>query len=73
MWSQNAERDAVPIASDGERQMPDARGKSPGAPRQNTNALKHGRYRAESIALRRKVAALLRSMRGLIKECDGRK
>ena len=40
-------------------------GKSPGAPRGNKNALKHGLYTADSIADRRKIAALIRSMKGL--------
>ena len=35
-----------------------------GAPRGNQNALKHGRYSAETIAQRREVAALLRACRG---------
>jgi hypothetical protein len=35
-------------------------GMSPGAPRGNKNALKHGRYAAETIALRREVAELIR-------------
>jgi glucans biosynthesis protein len=30
-----------------------------GAPRGNQNALKHGRYTAEAIAWRRKLAALI--------------
>ena len=37
-------------------------GKSPGAPRGNKNAYKHGRYTAEAIANRREIAALLRVM-----------
>ena len=35
---------------------------SPGAPKGNRNALKHGLYSAEIIARRRKVAALLRGV-----------
>ena len=38
-------------------------GASPGAPKGNRNALKHGRYTAEAIAERREVAALIRAMR----------
>lgn len=30
LWGTDAERDAVPIARDGERPLPDARGKVPG-------------------------------------------
>ena len=46
-------------------------GKSPGAPIGNTNARKHGRYSAQAIAERRKLSALIRSMRGLVEEVDG--
>ena len=35
-------------------------GMSPGAPRGNRNALKHGRYTAEAIECRREISALLR-------------
>ena len=40
-------------------------GPSPGAPKGNRNALKHGRYTAEAIEQRREVASLLRAMRAL--------
>ncbi len=40
-------------------------GLSPGAPKGNRNALKHGRYTAEAVAGRREVAALIRAMRAL--------
>ena len=40
-------------------------GPSPGAPKGNKNALKHGRYSAEAVAQRRELAALLRTMRAL--------
>ena len=40
-------------------------GTSPGAPKGNDNALKHGRYTAEAITNRREVALLLRGMRAL--------
>ncbi len=46
-------------------------GKSPGAPKGNRNALKHGRYTAEAIAERRELAALLRAMKGLVEQVDG--
>ena len=46
-------------------------GKSPGAPRGNSHAYKHGRYTAEAIAERRRIATLLRSMRRLMEEVDG--
>jgi uncharacterized protein YjcR len=41
-------------------------GPSPGAPKGNKNALKHGRYTAYAIARRREIAALLRAMRALV-------
>jgi hypothetical protein len=40
-------------------------GKSPGAPRGNRNAFKHGRYSAEAIATRREIATLVRAMKAL--------
>ena len=40
-------------------------GPSPGAPKGNRNAFKHGRYSGEAVARRREVAALVRSMRAL--------
>ena len=41
-------------------------GTSPGAPKGNKNALKHGRYTAEAIARRREIAELIRTARSLI-------
>ena len=38
-------------------------GTSPGAPKGNKNALKHGRYTAEAIARRREIAELIRTAR----------
>jgi uncharacterized protein YjcR len=38
-------------------------GMSPGAPKGNKNALKHGRYTAEAIAYRRSIAELIRTAR----------
>ena len=46
-------------------------GKAPGAAKGNSNALKHGRYTTDAIAERRVLAALIRSMRGVIEEVDG--
>jgi hypothetical protein len=40
-------------------------GMSPGAPKGNRNAFKHGRYTAGAIASRREIATLLRTMRVL--------
>ena len=45
-------------------------GPSPGAPKGNTNALKHGCYTAKAIARRQNVTALLRVMKDLVKEVD---
>ena len=38
-------------------------GASPGAPKGNQNALKHGRYTAEAIARRRSISQLVAAMR----------
>jgi hypothetical protein len=43
-------------------------GMSPGAPKGNKNAFKHGHYTAEAIATRREIANLLRDARALVKE-----
>jgi hypothetical protein len=43
-------------------------GKSPGAPRGNQNAFRHGRYSAEAISRRRSIAALLRNIRALARD-----
>jgi hypothetical protein len=43
-------------------------GMSPGAPKGNTNAFKHGHYTAEAIASRREIAKLLRDARALVKQ-----
>src|SRR5262245_40002500 len=40
-------------------------GMSPGAPKGNKNAFKHGRYTAEAIARRREISGLLRAMKAL--------
>jgi uncharacterized protein YjcR len=40
-------------------------GTSPGAPKGNKNAFKHGRYSAEENANRREITALLQTMRAL--------
>jgi uncharacterized protein YjcR len=40
-------------------------GASPGAPRGNRNARKHGRYSATAVVERRQIGALLREMRRL--------
>ena len=46
-------------------------GLSPGAPKGNSRALRHGRYTAEAVAERRQFAALLRDMRGLVEQVEG--
>jgi len=45
-------------------------GQSPGAPRGNSNALKHGRYSAEAIARRQEISSLIRAMRALAIEVE---
>jgi hypothetical protein len=40
-------------------------GLSPGAPKGNRNAVKHGRSTAQALARRRDIAALIRRMRAL--------
>jgi len=40
-------------------------GLSPGAPKGNQRAYKHGRYSAEAIARRRELSALIRAARAL--------
>jgi hypothetical protein len=40
-------------------------GMSPGAPKGNKHALKHGRYTAEAISRRRELRDLLRAMKAL--------
>jgi putative ABC transport system substrate-binding protein len=41
---------------------------SPGAPKGNKNAFKHGHYTAEAIATRREIAKLLRDARALVQQ-----
>ena len=43
-------------------------GTSPGAPKGNRNAWKHGRYSAEAIAERRRFRALLRELKEGLEE-----
>ena len=45
-------------------------GLSPGAPKGNKNALRHGRYTADAIANRREVAALIRALKRLAADVD---
>jgi uncharacterized protein YjcR len=45
-------------------------GTSPGAPKGNKNAWKHGRYTAEAIAERREITALIRAMKDLAERVD---
>ena len=46
-------------------------GRSPGAPRGNANARKHGLHGAEAIAERRKLVAMIRAMREIVREVEG--
>ncbi len=43
-------------------------GVSPGAPKGNKNAFKHGFYTAQAISERREVARLLRAIKGLTEQ-----
>jgi hypothetical protein len=45
-------------------------GPSPGAPKGNKNALKHGRYTAEAIRQRRQFSGLIRAISALINEAE---
>jgi len=45
-------------------------GKSPGAPKGNKNALKHGKYTAEAIAERRYIRSMLRLTKELISQSE---
>src|SRR5262245_66547072 len=51
------ERDAVPVASNADRPMQDARGYESGT-KGKQNALEHGRYSAAALARRAAIAAL---------------
>jgi len=70
VWSADKEREPVPIGSDAERPLPDARRDVAGAPKGNKNALKHGRHTTESIALRREISGLVRLMKALASKSD---
>jgi hypothetical protein len=45
-------------------------GQSPGAPKGNKNALKHGRYTADAVERRHGIESLLRNMKGPIEKVD---
>jgi uncharacterized protein YjcR len=61
MWSAHKEREPVPVTCNGRMHG----GMSPGAPKGNRNAVKHGFYSAEAIARRREIATMLRAMHAL--------
>jgi hypothetical protein len=65
VWSADKERQPLPVSGDAERMHG---GMSPGAPKGNKNAFKHGHYTAEAIASRREIAKLLRDARALVKQ-----
>jgi hypothetical protein len=69
--SEDKARDAVPVPGDAERPLPVTR-REGGAPKGNKNNLKHGRYTAEAIAHRRMVGALLREIKGLVDQLEGK-
>ena len=60
--------EALPVASDGERPVPDARRTIDLSAEGNRNAWKHGRFTAKAIARRREVTGLLRAARELLNE-----
>ena len=64
--SPDAQGHRVPVTCDAERPVPDAGGKSPGAPKGNKHALKHARYTGDAITSRREIAGLLRQARSLL-------
>jgi uncharacterized protein YjcR len=43
-------------------------GPSPGAPKGNKNALKHGYYSAEAISRRKSISLLISAMKSSVKE-----
>jgi uncharacterized protein YjcR len=46
---------------------------SPGAPKGNKNAYKHGNYSAEAIERRREIATLINTMKALVDQIEPRK
>src|SRR5687768_3122451 len=61
LWSENPDKQPVPLAGDAEREVPDARGKSPGAPKGKANGnYRHGRFTREAIERRRVLNAFIR-------------
>jgi hypothetical protein len=61
-WLERARRE---IGKSGEWPTANTAEGSPGAPKGNKNALKHGRYTTEAIARRREISGLLRAMKAL--------
>ena len=58
-----AERATVPSAGGAGHSVCRMHGAGGGAPRGNRNALKHGEFTAETLALKREIAALARMAR----------
>ena len=65
-------RDTLPIAAMANRRCRMHGGKPKGAPKGNSDAFKYGCDSAEHIAERRHFADLLRGMKGVIDELDGK-
>ena len=63
LWGADAARHSVPVSRNGYGRCRMHGGASTGAPKENKNAIKHGRYTAENIAFRRGIALLAREAR----------
>jgi len=71
MRRQNAQREPVPSAGDAERPLPDARRTISRSTKGNKNALKHGRYCADTIARGREISSLVRAIKALASGSKG--
>jgi hypothetical protein len=69
MPSPDATAQALSIAGNDERSLPDARRPLARRAGGNQHANKHGRYSAEADARRRAISALIRGARELDQEC----
>ena len=67
MRSADKAREPVPVSRDAERPVSTARRKVAGRSQREQERFKHGRYSAERIEARRKIAALLQTMRTVVR------